>query len=282
MPVATSESGIQRVRAMQIAKSDPTPIYLQIVEGFRSLVREGTLPPGTALPAERLLCDCYGISRMTLRQAYETLEREGLIECHRGRGTFVSLSRIEKQQQEMRSFTEEMRARKARPASRLVSFRVTRPEAEGREFFGLGEGETVYEIQRVRLRDDIPLALETVQVPSALCPGLDRFDLERQSLYQILEEEFGLELAGCLEEMSAVRPTRVQKQFLSLPPSVVILLVRRKTYTAGGQPAELTTTAYRGDLYTGIVRSTRMRRDGVQAPNSVDSRFRPRGDGRRE
>jgi GntR family transcriptional regulator len=232
-------------------------MYLQVRDGLRKLCETGTVSPGTALPPERVLCEHLGISRMTLRQAYDLLEREGLIECQRGRGTFVSLRRIQKQQQEMRSFSEEMQARGARPSTRLISFTLMKPSSTANAFFGLPKNELVFEIQRLWLSDGTPLALETVQIPHALCPELKQYDLAKQSLYQVLEEDFGLELTHCVEEISAVPPTRKQKQLLGLPRSGAVLMVRRKTYTRQETPVELAVATYRGDLYTAIVYSSR-------------------------
>ena len=140
------------------------------------------------LPSERALCQEYAVSRMTLRQACGLLEQEGLIERRRGRGTFVSPKKMRKRQQEMRGFTEEIRARGGIPSSRLLDFRRTEPDLATQEFLGLPAGELVYQIERLRLNDGMPLALENVAVPCYLCPHLDRFDLATQSLYAILEE----------------------------------------------------------------------------------------------
>ncbi len=243
--------------ALHLDKKDPTPIYLQIAKGLRSLIREGILAPGKGLPPERILCSTCRVSRMTLRQAYDLLEREGLIECQRGRGTFVSTSKVQKQEQEMRSFTEEMQARGSRPSSRLLSFKQIKPSVATRDFFNLSPADYVYEIRRLRLSDGIPLALESVQIPCHLCPGLDQYDLSRHSLYRTIEQKYHLDLTRCVEEISASRPTRKQKQLLNLPTTSVVLIVHRKTFSKHDIPVELVTAAFRGDLYTAIVHSRR-------------------------
>ncbi len=250
--------GILRIR---IHKNGPLPVYVEIAEGIRAVLDRVKAAPGVLLPPERILCERYGVSRMTLRQAFDLLQREGLIRSERGRGTFIAVPRMTKQQQEMRSFSEEMAARGARPASRLLSMRLVEPGCEARRFFELSEGERVYEIARVRLRDGVPLALETAQIPERICPGLDRFRFDTESLYKTLEEHYGIELTYCVEEISAVPAEARQRKLLDLPPSTAILLVKRKTYSSDETPVEFTTAAYRGDLYTAIVRSSRSRRE---------------------
>jgi GntR family transcriptional regulator len=198
---------------------------------------------------------------MTMREANDLLEREGHIERHAGRGTFVALRRIHQRQQEMRSFSEEMLARGARPSSTLRSFRVVHPSSEAADFFRLPQSEWVYEIQRVRLSDGIPIAFETVQIPCFLCKGLDHFNLTDHSLYRILEEHYGLQLGYRIAEISALRPNRLHKQLLQLPSSAAVLVLKSKAYTTNDTPVEFGLTAYRGDLYTASVRSIRTKKE---------------------
>ncbi len=244
--------------AIRPDKSSGTPVYLQIAEGIRGVLKRGVMPAGTPLPPERVLCQQYGVSRMTLRQAFDVLDREGLIETQRGRGTFVALKRLAKQQQEMRSFTEEIRARGGEPSSHLVSLLIQKANADARRFFGEMEDDRVFEIRRLRFSDGEPLALETVQIPCRLCPNLDRFDLAHHSLYKILEENYGLTLTHCVEEISAARPERLHKKLLGTPAPAAVLVIKRRTYAAE-VPVEFGATVYRADAYSAIVRSVRAR-----------------------
>ena len=86
------------------------PAYQRIADHLRARIEAGEIEAGSMLPSERALCQEYAVSRMTLRQACGLLEQEGLIERRRGRGTFVSPKKMRKRQQEMRGFTEEIRA----------------------------------------------------------------------------------------------------------------------------------------------------------------------------
>ena len=246
--------------SVNVDKRSPVPVYLQIADGLRKLIQSGVFPAGCPLPPERVLCESYGVSRMTLRQATAILDQEGLIISHRGRGTFVAHSRLRKQQYELRSFTEEVRARGGRPESRMISFEEVRPSAEAREFFNISEGQKIYQIERLRLDNGIPLALEQAQLPQVLCPWLNRFDLAANSLYRVLEESYGLTLGNCLEEISAAMPSPSERKLLQLAKNAAVLVIRRRTFTDIGQPLELTRAAYNGDLYSAIVQSVRPRR----------------------
>ena len=246
---------------IRVDKSSPTPVYVQIAQALSALIIRGRLAAGTPLPPERTLSELTGVSRMTLREATSLLEQKGLIESHRGRGTFVTGNRLRKQQQEMRGFTEEIQARGGAPSSRLISFDTVTPTAAAREFFRLEGGQKVYEICRVRLCDGNPLAVETVHLSQVMCPGLERFDLGRNSLYGILENTYGLRLEGCIEEISAEVPNSSDAKLLALPRNTAVLIVDRKSFADSGQPLELTRSVYRGDLYRAVVRSVRQHKE---------------------
>jgi GntR family transcriptional regulator len=188
------------------------------------------------------------------------LERDGLIERQRGRGTFAVQNRLVKQEQETRSFSEEIRRRGGVPSSRLVSFKTVAASAAVAAEFGITAGDPIYVIDRVRLADGVPMALESVQIPVARCPNLERFNIVDHSLYQIFEENYGIELARSEEEISAIAPTPAHRKMLELPRKGAVLLVKRKTFTGDGKLFELATDAYRGDLYVAIVQSTRGRK----------------------
>lgn len=250
----------EAILSVSVRKSSPVPVYVQISEAIRAAIRNIPIPPGTPFPPERLLAESVGVSKMTLRQAYDLLQRDGLIECRRGVGTFVAHPRVDKSLPEMRSFTEEMTARGKVPSTRLLSFTVTRPSRAAAEFLHLAGSDLVYEIQRLRLGDGVPIAIERVQLPARLFPGLERFDLAAKSLYRVLEDHYGIQLERCAEDISASRPDKVQRHLLGIGPSVALLVITRKSYASNDAPVELTVTAYRGDIYTASLHAMRVRR----------------------
>lgn len=253
----TLDDSFKRLLTSPVDRSSPLPMYVQIAESLRSLIQSGALPPGSILPSEKLLCEAFGVSRMTLRQAYDVLDREDLIQSQRGRGTQIAPPRMRKEQQQMRSFTEEIRARGGEPKSQILRFEAVTPAPASQNSLRLPTGQQVYRIERIRFNETTPLAMERVEIPCFLCPHLDRFDLVRNSLYQVLEQEFKLRLDHCVETISAAVPNRRERELLKLPRGAAVLRIERKTLTVNDTPAELAITTYRGDMYQAIVHSIR-------------------------
>ncbi len=235
-----------QVLSIRLDKSSPIPVYAQIVEQLRRVLSGDAVPADSELPSERLLCQAFGVSRMTLRQAFGVLEREGLIEARRGRGTFVSLPSVQDRSSSPQ-FAEELPG-----LTRLLLFRTGRPTADAQEFFGLAEAERVYHIRRLRFAHGHPVALESLQVPQRLCPDLNQLDLVHESIGHIRKERYSLRLADSLDEISAARPSRSQRQLLAAPASAAVLIISRRTRTTSGVPALFAIAAYRGDLYTAV------------------------------
>ena len=75
---------------IQIQPGDELPIYRQLMRQVTEAVAGGRLSPGDKLPSQRELAEQLVISHLTVKKAYDELEREGVIETRRGRGTFVA------------------------------------------------------------------------------------------------------------------------------------------------------------------------------------------------
>ena len=75
-----------------IAAGSELPIYRQLMRQITDAIAGGRLRPGDRLGSQRELAERLVISPLTVKKAYDELEREGLIRSERGRGTFVSQS----------------------------------------------------------------------------------------------------------------------------------------------------------------------------------------------
>ena len=75
---------------LEVDTESPVPIYEQIMDGIQRLVREDKLTPGVMLPSVRQLATDLEINPNTVARAYGLLERDGIIETARRRGTRIS------------------------------------------------------------------------------------------------------------------------------------------------------------------------------------------------
>lgn len=94
------------------------PAYIRLKEQLLDRITAHEWQPEDCLPSERTLCEEYGLSRMTVRQALAELEKEGIIKRVHGKGTYVQREKLTQPLLKLTSFSEDMRQRGLVPGSR--------------------------------------------------------------------------------------------------------------------------------------------------------------------
>lgn len=233
----------------RLQRNHPLPLYAQLRDTLRADLLAGRLRAHEQLPSERELCARFHVSRMTVRQALLDLAREGLIYSRAGKGTFASEPKIDQQLKTLSGFSQDMRSRGSVPSSRVLEAKTERADARLARILKLSLGDKVIVLTRVRLSDSIPLAIETAHLPHALCPNLLRHDFARESLYAVLEREYGYRLTRAEQTIEAAlaRPREAALLQIALPAPVLVM--ERLTYTDQGMLIEYVHSIYRGDRY---------------------------------
>lgn len=242
---------------MNINRSSFKPIYLQISDLIRNDIESGKLKVGDQIWSERFIVDEFNVSRNTAKEAIEELARNGLVTRMQGYGTFVSGNRVSYGLQRMTSFTEEMQMRGLKPSSRLLSHTLVASDPLIAQKLHITAGDSVYRLERLRLADDRPMALHVSFVPVSRCPNLNRFDFEKQSLFTVLEQEFGLKLTWQEVVITPVIAYKNEAAILNIKTGVPLLRSDGVAYLEDDTPIETHQILYRSDLYQFTVRSTR-------------------------
>ncbi|WP_134702581.1 GntR family transcriptional regulator [Ammoniphilus sp. YIM 78166] len=237
---------------LTINKNLPIPIYYQIEEGMKELIEQGSLKPGDLIPSERELCEAYGISRMTVRQAVNNLVNDGYLVRQQGRGTFVSKGKMEQGLRGVTSFSEDMRARGMVPSTKLLHFGLIRAKKPLAEKLGLSEEAPIYEVKRVRLADGIPMAYEISYLSASLLPGFSA-EAAEGSIYEYVENILQLKIGNAHQVLEASLARGSECEILELEQGAPVLLIQRKTYLTDGVPLEIVKSVYPGDRYKFVI-----------------------------
>jgi GntR family transcriptional regulator len=234
---------------MEINKNSPIPLYYQLAEILHEQIASGELKPGEQIPTERELCEKTGISRVTVRQAIAYLIRDGLLVARSGKGTFVAEPKFAYDPLHLLGFTEEMMQKGAAATSRVLEKEVVTPPAQVAAGLHLSSSATTVKIVRLRLSEGIPLLLETVYLPSALCPGLEQEDLADQSLYALLESKYGLRLSHARQTLEPTIANQYEAEMFGIPIGTGMILLQGVTFTDSNRPVEYFKAIYRGDRF---------------------------------
>ncbi len=232
-----------------INRQGQTPIYEQIYQNLKTKIDNTEFLAGEAFPSERELAENFGVSRMTVRQALNTLKNEGLIYHERGIGAFVAKRKLDVHTRNLVGFTEEMKERGLQPSSKLLLAKIESAEAETAQELGIEIGDEVFHLQRLRLADDSPMAFEDAYLPAVRYPNLDKFSLEKVSLYEILEKEYGVRMLYAEEILEAMAVTKEIGHALAIKKNSPVLMVHRVVFSDANLAVESVKTFYRADRY---------------------------------
>ncbi len=221
-------------------------VYLDIAEHLRELVAKGE--PGDLLPSDAELCDQFNVSRMTARQAVQLLVHEHLVERRRGKGTFIAKRRVPRSLGSPLSFTESMRVRGLHASSTMIERRLGKATADDATALGIVDGDPVSIVERVRLADDVPMAIERAVIPADIAAAFDEDTLDG-SLHRAFTDAGHLP-SKADAEVSARLATDYEQEHLDLEPASVVLSEERTIYDQDGRPLEHTTTVYVADRYS--------------------------------
>lgn len=233
-----------------IYRNSPVPRYHQLKEILRERIRSGEWKPGDLIPSERELSETYHISRMTARQAITDLVNEGVFYREQGRGTFVTRNKITQQLIRLTGFTEDISARGQHPGAKVVSAEMRPADDVTAERLRITPGTPIFCLQRLRLADGEPLAIEVSHLSFKGCERLVEEDLETQSLYRLLESKYGLPLMEAEQEIEAGLAGADEADLLKVAPGAAVLFTRRTTFTDRNQPIEYAKSVYCGAKYT--------------------------------
>jgi GntR family transcriptional regulator len=218
--------------------------YEEIADHLRRVVAGSR--PGDRLPSDAELCERFGVSRMTARQAVQTLASKGLLYRTRGQGTFVAPRPVPRVLGSPLSFTESMRSRGMATTSQILDSGTIEPTGEEAKALGLASGEAALMLERLRLADGTPMAIERV-VFTPRCAAVLSADLEHGSLHHAFQAN-GWIPTRAEAEVTARSATSRERRLLQLGKPVV-LAERRTISDQDGSPLEHTETVYAAERY---------------------------------
>ena len=232
---------------MPLPVGEAEPLYRRVSRWLVHEVDTGGLRSGDRIPPERWLCQELGVSRATVRRALEDLVADGMVEI-RGRVPFVAGGMLAEPPNALVSLTELGRARGLEPSSRVLRREVRPATLDEAEAFGVAPGSELFELERLRMLDGLPISLDTNRVPTRLVPGLEDVDFSSASLYEVLERA-GERLSCADYAIEAGLADVPRAALLELEPGAAVLLATAVVLDARGRVLDIGRTVYRADRY---------------------------------
>ncbi len=221
------------------------PKYEQVAAALETRIRR--LQPHDELPTERELLREYAVSRTTIRHAISLLQRQGLLYKIQGSGTYVADPAVVAKTVRLTSFSQDMQQRGLRPSSVTLGVTDVAASPTLAAELDVPAGAALVVLDRLRLADDQPMALEHIYLVRSVMGGVELDPT--QSLYEQLTSA-GIVIDRATQTVDAVNLDARQARLLEQAVGAAAIRARRVTYTDRGVPFEHAETIYRGDRYS--------------------------------
>jgi GntR family transcriptional regulator len=230
-----------------VDENSPIPLYHQVGTVLRHRIAEGVYVPDVPLPSEKELCDEFGVSKSTIRQAVGELVEANLVSRARGRGTFVLPGALKVSGQRFAGSLGDLRQEVKR--SRVKDVEIERsvdlpPRIASALMLDEPRGTVV---RRTRTMDGKPFAFTTNYLSDAYGKLLHKDELRRGSLLELLERK-GVGITGAVQSIRAEVAGGAVGHRLGILPDAPVLFVER-TMHGKSDPVEVVQSWYRGDAY---------------------------------
>ena len=256
-PIPTPAALDAELPELNLQRGSYVPYYRQIRDQVEAMIKSGALKPGQMIFSEGACATKLGVSKMTVRQAFQALRSEGLLVIEKGKRPMVSSGPIQKDFQKLRGFTAEMNRRGMKASSKILNFERTMPDAAAANLLRLWRNDEIYRIRRLRYADQEIVGVENILLTARLFPDLTKEDLESQSLYSLMETRYAVSLDWSDEEMGAVPAEKDDAKVLQVPTGFPLFSMRRIVFAKDDVPIEYGHSLFRGDRNNARVISRR-------------------------
>lgn len=226
----------------------PLPRYYRPKSWILDEINKGNLKPGDRIPSERELCDRFGLSRGTVRQALGDLRKEGKVYFVRGRGTFVSEPSKKNWSIDTMISIADALEREGVPFETRVIEIGSKPACPSiAAHIQVMPGIAVMFLKRLRSIKGEPFMIATSYMPERLTTRLYSVDLNSYSLYGALEKACGIQVTYVHRVLCVRLIEDSEAALLGAPLGSAVQVIEGIAYQAGGSPVEYSEGVYRGD-----------------------------------
>lgn len=250
---------MRKSKSSPLIPLSPVPLYNQLKEVLRNRILDGTYPPHSRMPSENELGEIFSVSRITVRQALNDLQKEGLIFKIHGKGTFVAKPKAFQNVSTLQGLAESLSQAGYEVINQLRSFKFVAANSVVAQRLQVEQGSKVTEIKRVRLVNREPVSLEITYLPQTLGEKLEKADLITRDIFLILENDCGITLGHADLAIDAVLAESDLTKALKVEEGSPIMRIERLTHFADGAPLDFEYLYYRGDAFQYRLRIDRQR-----------------------
>lgn len=243
--------------ATQLDESLPTPLYHQIYLVLREQIRSGAISANALLPGEQQMARMFNVSRITVKRALNELASDGLLNRHRGRGTFVAASAaVPVVKASFDNLIESLRIMGLETEIEVLDVAEIPADAITAKFLEVPVGTRLQRAARRRKLQEEPFSHLVTHVPSDIADRFSVKDLATTSMLTLLERS-GAAVFDAEQWITAVGAEPLVAAALGVSAGAPLLKVERVMRDANGRPVQLIHAHYRSDRFQYHVKTHR-------------------------
>lgn len=233
-----------------IDKMSVIPLYHQIEQDIKDKIKTNYYPVNEPIPSEIELIEQYNVSRMTVRLAIEELEKEGYVKKIQGKGTYVIKRKLTQELNTITSWSETLREQGMYPDVKILEIIELEASAEMAKKMSLKPKSKLYFIKRLKSVDNEPIGISQIYIVADIVPGIINDPLIKDSVYQVMESKYCIELAVASEVVEARGASKEEAALMKVEIGTPLITVKRLTSDAFGNTIELSEITSRADRYS--------------------------------
>jgi GntR family transcriptional regulator len=242
---------------------DASPLYYRVKSVLEERIRSGLLAPGNQLPSETDLCEEFGVSRGTIREALRELVAAGLVDRHHGKGSFVrSEPAFGPAPMKYTGLLEDLYDQVTKVEVRSVEIDVEPAPPTILRALALDPGTLLTVVRRDRHLDNQPFAYTINFLPTEIGEQINVSALRKYPLLRLLEENLGIKIDSAEQSMRATIADAEVAKRLAVPFASPLMFAERLYFVRRGKPLYMAQSFYRADRYQFTVRLKRYREEG--------------------
>jgi DNA-binding GntR family transcriptional regulator len=223
------------------------PIYQRVRNEIAGRIDRGQYSANEQLPSERALSESLGISRMTARQVYVTLQQDGLIYRSDRRGWFVSPPRLNYALTRSVSFLTNVQAEGGTPQVKVLHTETAKPEPWVVDKLGLGRTGRIHAVRRLLSIGEQPAMIDIIYTSAARFPDFFEYRMD-QSLTRLWQERYGIDITRAEVTIRAAALSVEDAVALQVKPEAAGIQVRQVMVGHDGKPVAVNLQNWRIDV----------------------------------
>lgn len=211
----------------------------RVVDAILEYINTNGLEANSPLPPERHMSEMWQVSRGTVRDAIARMCREGILYTIHGKGSFVAPDKEEINMKDMISFSGAFRSQGKQTGSRVIKQKICEADGKVARMLNISEGVPVHVLSRMREVDGRELMIEISYIPVEKCPGIEKFNFEKASLYNVLEIHYGIYMSYQDITVRLSKATAKEAHQLGVEPGEPVFVENAVAYS-GAEAVEYT------------------------------------------